>query len=70
MSMPKQHPRVRNYEAGKQEIHSAVHDVSVTYNLTYGELLGIVGELLSSWGRMIRRDERHPNDPDKPGDIE
>lgn len=38
------------------------------YDLTYGEMFGILSDMMSTWAKYMRRDERHPNDPDKCGD--
>lgn len=38
------------------------------YDLTYGEMFGILSDMMSTWSKYMRRGERHPNDPDKGGD--
>lgn len=38
------------------------------YELTYGEVFGVLSDMMTTWAKYMRRDERHPDDPDKGGD--
>ena len=38
------------------------------HDLTYLEILGIIGELQATAVKYGLRAERHPDDPDRPGD--
>jgi hypothetical protein len=38
--------------------------------LTYGEMLCLVGREISVCGKYIVRSERHPDDPSRPGGLE
>lgn len=39
------------------------------WELTYGEWMSLLGNQLASLSKYLIRAERHPNDPDKPGDL-
>lgn len=38
--------------------------------LTYGERMAVIGRQLSGSAKYIIREERHPEDPSRPGDVE
>lgn len=38
--------------------------------LTYGEAIKVISDILANWAKYIIRAERHPDDPDKPGGLE
>jgi hypothetical protein len=50
------------------EFLKAMVEIEVKYELTYGELVGIAAEYLAGLAKYMRREERHPENPDKKGD--
>ena len=65
----KLHPRERKVAEARNKIASAVLDTIKAYNLTYGETTQILASELLAWTKYQIRDERHPDDPAKPGGL-
>lgn len=62
------HPRVMPFQKARADINDAVTEAIARHrDLTYLELLQILNEISASWLKYGIRDERHPNEPDKPG---
>lgn len=67
----KMHPRVMPWQRARNDISAAVSEAMKKHpDLTYIELFQIFNEITASWLKYALRDERHPNDPDKPGGLE
>jgi hypothetical protein len=66
----KLHPRVPFVQKAHNELAAAVSEIIKKYELTYGELWSVLNEVEASWIKYCIRDERHPDDPDKPGGLE
>jgi hypothetical protein len=67
----KLHPRVMPWQRARNDIDAAVSEAMKKHpDLTYIELLQIFNEITASWLKYALRDERHPDDPDKPGGLE
>jgi hypothetical protein len=66
----KLHPRTSIVKEAELKIGNCLLDISIKYNLTYGELTRILARELDDIGRYTIRLERHPNNPDKKGDEE
>jgi hypothetical protein len=62
------HPRTTPVQRASVEIQQACLELMVKHDLTFAEQVGIYAEMLASAAKYARRDERHPNDPDKYGD--
>lgn len=52
------------------ELESAVIEIVKRHGLTYAELNGILLECAQGWNKYAIREERHPGDPDQPGDTQ
>ena len=70
MSGPKMHPRARLAAEAGGEISDAVFRIIGKHDLTYGEAFGVMGDIIQSLAKHMIREERHPDDPEKPGGIE
>lgn len=46
-----------------------INDMIINRGLTHGEVVRVLSNALGFTGKYMIRDERHPNDPDKPGGI-
>ena len=68
--MPRQHPREKIVATAESELSIAVSDLIEGHGLTYGELHRVINSVQSNWIKYQIRDERHPNDPNKPGGVE
>jgi len=67
----KLHPRVMPCQAARADMQKAVCDVVNKHkDLTHLELISILNEVTAGWIGYAIRDERHPDDPDKPGGLE
>lgn len=64
------HPRVRPVQEARLQIDAAVSKAIEEYELTYAELWAIFLDLQSGWVKYAIREERHPEDPSKPGAVE
>lgn len=62
------HPRYFNVNEAKYKVLEAILKIEQEYELTYGEIFGILGDTVSDYAKYAIRDERHPNDPGKKGD--
>ena len=56
--MPKQHPRVPIVNEAKAELGKAFSDVTRKYELTWGEVLALLADLMSQEAHGIVRYER------------
>ena len=68
--MPRIHPRERLVAEARHDISTAIIAAAKAYDLTHGELTMILAGEIQSWTKYQIREERHPEDPDKPGGIE
>lgn len=50
------------------ELSKSFTSIVKKYELTYGEVFGVLSDMMTTWAKYMRRDERHPDDPDKGGD--
>lgn len=68
------HPREAIVSEAQVELTKLVLGWSAKHDLSDGELLSVLDEVLgdriAGLARRIIRDERHPHDPEKPGGIE
>ena len=69
LRMPRLHPRVEITNRARNELAEALAGVINKYDLTYGEIFGLLAEQMGEWARYCVRDERHPGQPDKPGGL-
>jgi hypothetical protein len=73
----KLHPRVKMVKKAELKLLDifikGIEEIDKSYDLTYGEYLRIITNVFSGELNMIAkymiREERHPNDPDKKGDL-
>lgn len=56
-------------QEARSKISESVSDAIAAHDLTYGEISQILGALVTQWASYQIHDERHPDDPDKSGDI-
>jgi hypothetical protein len=52
------HQRAAVYDFAHNELDKFVIDLCDKYKLTYGELFGILGQVMCSWARWQVKDER------------
>ncbi len=64
----KLHPRMVIMAEAALELAKSFTTIVKKYDLTYGEMFGILSDMMSTRAKYMRHDERHPNDPDKGGD--
>lgn len=65
----KTHPREQIVTHARRQIAGAIQSAAEANDLTYGELTAILSGELSSLAKYQIRQERHPNDPEKPGGL-
>mgnify|MGYP001251343022 CR=1 FL=1 len=65
----KQHPRESIVAQAGAELSKAVSEIATKHDLTYGELFSALSTIQGNWAKYQIRDERHPNDPGKPGGL-
>lgn len=65
----KQHPRESTVAQAGAELSQAISSIADKYDLTYGELFSTLSAIQGTWAKYQIRDERHPNDPEKPGGL-
>ncbi len=65
----RQHPRESIVAQAGTELSQAVSAIATKHNLTYGELFSALSAIQGNWAKYQIRDERHPNEPDKPGGL-
>jgi hypothetical protein len=63
------HKRTMMVQGAQNEFNSFVIDLIEKHELTYGEIIGIIADRLASFGKLMRREERYPGDPDARGDL-
>jgi len=63
------HPREQFVNSAKAAIAEAILKASEEHDLTYGELTAILAGELASVAKYQIREERHPDEPDKPGGV-
>lgn len=66
----KLHERTMLVQAASCDFHTWELEWIQKHDLTYGEIVGIYADRLASHAKYMRRDERHPDDPEKRGDEE
>lgn len=66
----RQHHRTMLVNDAELQIAKAVHEQVFDKNLTYIELLQILNRIKAGYLKYALREERHPDNIDKPGDIE
>jgi hypothetical protein len=64
--VPKRRPR---FAAALAEWRDGLLQIQGQHELTYGEWMSIFGNDIARLSKWCIRAERHPNDPDKPGDV-
>ena len=62
------HPKAIKVNQANLKISQVVCDVADEYDLTALEIIGILLEIAQTHKKYALREERHPNDPDKPAD--
>lgn len=70
MPLPRIHPRERLVAEARHAISTAIIKAVESHDITHGELTMILAGEIQSWAKYQIREERHPDDPDKPGGIE
>ncbi len=68
--MPKLHPRTLIVQQAENELSLLILDWIQKNDLTYGEIVKLFAGQLQRCSKHMIRDERHPGDPDQPGDLE
>lgn len=66
----KLHKRVMLVQAATCDISDAILKAVEKHDLTYGEIVMILGGELQSFAKYQIREERHPGDPDARGGLE
>lgn len=66
--MPRLHERTRIVQQASTKITKAIVDVVNADDLSYMEVLSILGEEIQRWTRHGLRQERHPENPGKRAD--
>jgi hypothetical protein len=66
----KLHERTLLVQKASAEMGMAIIDIVQKYDLTYGEVFGILGQSINDFAKYLKREERHPEDPEKKGDEE
>lgn len=66
----KLHPRTMIVQKAGLELSEFVTSLIERHDLTYGELFGLMADRMAAWAKYMRREERHPGDPEKRGDEE
>jgi hypothetical protein len=66
----KLHPRHSIVTEARHDIAQAVTRAVTKHDITYGELFSILAGEMAGWAKYAIREERHPDDPDTPGDVE
>ncbi len=73
MSPRRIHPREEIVEEAETKLRDAISEVS-KMDITWGEYIRAIsnafGDALSRAAKYMIRQERHPDDPDKPGGIQ
>ncbi len=64
------HPRFFIMQEAQIEINSAIVVATQKHQLTRWEIVSILTHQLMRFSRSAIRDERHPDDPEKGGDVE
>lgn len=64
------HKRTMPVQKAANEFRAYALDWVERHDLTYGEIVGIIAESLGTIAKFMRREERHPDDPEKRGDEE
>lgn len=62
------HERTLLVQKASLEFSELTLDLIERHGLTYGEIVGLLADQLGRMAKMMRREERHPDDPDKRGD--
>lgn len=65
----RRHPRSIIVQQAECDMREAFGKVVQKHDLTFAEIVQILAGDLLSWTKWAIRAERHPGDPDKPGDI-
>ncbi len=64
------HPRTKKVSKAKTEMHAGLMDVMEKHDLTFIETTQCLIDLIASLAKYALRNERHPNNPDYPADLE
>lgn len=62
-------PRTQMVAMASLDIEGAVYRIAAEAGLTYIETVGALSSALSGLTRDALRQERHPDDPEKPADL-
>lgn len=65
----KLHNRMMLVQEARAEFGKLVAEWAEKHDLTYGELVSVMSEQLQSIAKYMIREERHPDDPEMPGDV-
>jgi hypothetical protein len=66
----KLHPRTLMVQKAGNEMAEAVIAIVAKYDLTFIEEVGCLTGIIQQSGKFALRQERHPDDPDKPSGLE
>lgn len=64
------HPRTMIVRKAQIDLDAAFLDVVKKHDLTFAELFGVLNVAEARWIKYALRDERHPDEPDTPADLE
>lgn len=65
----RRHPRSKIVENAEYEFSKAFLDIEKKYKLTFGEMFHMLGNRIARLARDNIQTERHPDDPEKSGDV-
>ena len=72
--LPRRHTRSVIVDGAERELHAFLGELSEKHELTLAEHFQVVsrvfGSYLNGLARSWIRQERHPENPDRPGDLE
>ena len=66
----KLHPRESIVSKARSKFGEQFIALEQEFNLTYGEIYGLLAEMMLQINRSMLRQERHPDDPSKPSGLE
>ena len=64
----KLHPRLEIVQRAGHDLSTAIANMVQKYDLTWGELFGLLAGVMSRWAKYQIKEERHPFDIDRKGD--
>ena len=66
----KLHPRTLIVQKAGTEMHKAILDIVVKYDLSFIEEVGALAQIIAQASKYALRQERHPEEPSKPSGLE